>query len=804
MYPRSRQNRCRALALALSGALAGYLVLGPAAMPAPAAGVGPDGLSGVYVVQLADEPVVTHRDLRRTAGRRPDPDSDAVRAYVARLDLRRDALLAAVSGRGRAVAPRPEVLHTYDHALSGFAARLTSGQAARLTAAPGVRSVTRNETLYLTGSRTEAAASALPLADTARFLGLSSRQGLWSRFDGGPGRAGEGMIIGVVDTGIDPANPMLRPSPAPRPDAEAIARKWRGGCDAGTGPGQRFTCTGKVIGAAYFGKSVPGATPASPLDTEGHGTHTATIAAGNHRVAVSLPPSVLEGELSGVAPAARVAAYKACWGAAGCPLADVVAAMDRAVADGVDVINLSVGGALPSMDNPLYAAQLNAAAAGVFVATAAGNNGPGTVANTAPWVTTVAAAHGDTGYRTALALGDGTVFTGAGADRAVASAPLVDAARAGAPDTDPARLSRCSPGTLDAAKARGAVVICERGWIDRAAKSDEVRRAGGIGMVLVNTDDDQDLLTEVVSVPTVHLSAVDGAAVRAYAATSDAAVRLGTSRSVPRPTPGIAGFSSGGPDTLAHGDVLKPDLAAPGVDIAAGVAPVGTTPRFGVLSGTSMAAPHVAGLALLLKGLHPGWSPMAVKSALMTTASTTDGTGRPVRRSGAKATPFDLGSGHVTPAAAADPGLVYDSAFADWTDFLCAVSRPDVPGNNPRCGAARRIDAVDLNGPSIAVGHLTGRRTVTRTVTNVGSVRAVYRATVKPPAGFEARVTPEVLDLAPRASARFTVRLTRRDAVYGRWAFGTLTWTDEHRQHQVRSPVALLAHRLDAPGTAAG
>ncbi|WHM40851.1 S8 family serine peptidase [Streptomyces sp. BPTC-684] len=808
-----------------------------ASVPARAADPGKGYRDGVYLVRLADRPVATHEGTRPLPGRRLDAGSDAVRRYIARLDRRREGVLADLS-RTVGAAKEPTVLYEYHYALNGFAARLTGAQAARLASLAGVVSVTRDERLELADQSTDSARS-LPqapapqapaprsprprggdpapgtgavtaFADVPRFLGLTGDKGLWSKFPGGAERAGEGMILGVVDSGFDPANPLLQPLPGPRPDAAVIARKWRGGCDAGADPDHVVSCNNKVIGAAYFNEAAePGPRDsASPLDTEGHGTHTATTAVGNHAVAASIPRTSLGGRLSGMAPAARLAVYKACWGEGSCALADVVAALDKAVADGVDAISMSIGVPLNTVDNPLSVAQFNAAAAGVFIVASAGNAGPGTVMNTPPWVTTVAASLDDTGYRAALTLGDGTAFSGTGAGTAVPSAPLVDAAAAGRKGTDPAQASLCAPDTLDRAKARRRIVICTRGKNARIQKSAEVKRAGGIAMVLANTTDAQELVAEVHSVPTVHVNATDGAAVKAYAAGTGATARLGAVRSVPQRAPEVAGFSSSGPDPLTGGDLLKPDLTAPGVDIAAGVVPGGTNGvfegGFGLMSGTSMSAPHIAGLALLIRAQHPDWSPMAVKSALMTTAYTMDNQNRPIQRSGADATPLDYGSGHVAPAAALDPGLVYDSTSAEWTDFLCSGPRASQAGDGGSCAAARKIDRSDFNYPSIAVGALTGRQTVTRTVTNVGSTKAVYKAALEVPDGFQARVSPNVLEIEPGASARYTVDFTQTDAVYDAWSFGSVTWSDAHGHHRVRSPLAVQAHQLSVPSKAKG
>ncbi|WP_327744382.1 S8 family serine peptidase [Streptomyces europaeiscabiei] len=246
--------------------------------------------------------------------------------------------------------------------------------------------------------------------DTPRILGLSGDKDLWAKA-GGPEHAGEGVIVGIVDTGVSTSNPMLDALPEPRPDAEAIAGKWHGDCVPGDDPAHKVTCNNKVIGAQWFGvgRADPdGEDIPSAMDTDNHGTHTGTTAAGNHGVAASVPGSNAEGRLSGVAPAARLAYYKACW-SNGCPTVDTTAAIDKAVADGVDIINYSIGGALP--DQPDMEALFNAAKAGVLIAAPAGNSGPDTVEHTGPWVTTVAAATHDTECTASLVLGDGRLYT---------------------------------------------------------------------------------------------------------------------------------------------------------------------------------------------------------------------------------------------------------------------------------------------------------------------------------------------------------------------------------------------------------
>ncbi|MGW1274101.1 S8 family serine peptidase, partial [Streptomyces sp. NPDC002491] len=653
------------------------------------------------------------------------------------------------------------------------------------------------------GAAVGTAGAAAPPPDIPRFLGLEGEKGLWARL-GGPEHAGEGTVVGVVDGGVDPTNPMLAPLPEPRPDADVIARKWHGVCDGGDDPAHEVVCNNKLVGAQWFRKGVPDPTPEdipSPWDLDSHGTHTATTAAGDHGTPVELPSAGIRGEISGIAPAARVAAYKACWHD-GCWDSDLTAAIDQAVADGVDVISFSIGGTLTTSTS--MEAMFNAAKAGVFVSAAAGNDGPGTVANTAPWITTVAAETHDTGYTSTLVLGDGRRFTNVRMQASLSPAPLVDGADARRPDADVAQATLCAPGTLDPAAVRGRIVICDRGGVAIWDKGREIADAGGVGMALANTPSSaQEFFPNDYVVPTVHLSQDDGKAVRQYAA--QAGATAGFVPGVIRVrAPQVTSFSSGGPDLYSGGDLLKPDIAAPGQLVLAGVVPdgdSGSAARFGFFDGTSMATPHIAGLAALLKQLHPDWSPMEIKSALMTTATTTDNEGGPVaRQDGGKATPLDLGAGSPRAGLAADPGLVYDSTSADWTSYLCGLRlRPATGDGGDVCATTRPVDAGDLNQPAIAVGDLAGRQTVTRTVTNVGVDTATYRATLQTPPGYRAEVAPKRLTLLPGGSATYRITFTRTDAAYGVFSYGSLTWSDAHSHHRVASPIALRAARVAAP-----
>ncbi|MFF3334889.1 S8 family serine peptidase [Streptomyces sp. NPDC002888] len=823
----SRRLR-RATVSLLAPALAGGLILtsGPAAPAQPADPAREAYTAGTYIVQLQDRPVATYSRTAPAPGERLNTRTEAVRDYIGRLKRERDKVLDAVDG------VRP--FYSYQLLVNGFAAKLTARQATELARTPGVVSLVRNEMRRLADSATHEAATTagattetaarngrsaakaastagvLPPADTAAFLGLKEPGGLYSKFPGGQRNAGEGTIIGVLDTGIDPANPSLKALPEPRPDDAIIAKKWKGGCDPGDDPAHRVTCNNKLIGAQYFNKGLadPGeADWASPMDTEAHGTHTATTAAGNYDVPATVPDTAISGRISGIAPAARVAAYKICF-SEGCGTVDIVAAMEKAVSDGVDVINYSLGsGNGEDTTSPEYTAMFNAAKVGVFIAASSGNDGRGTTSNTVPWVTTVAASTHDLGYRTTLTLGNGASYTGVGANpSAVPSAPLVDGAQAAKSGVDRGDAALCLADSLDPAKVRGAIVICARGGNGRVDKSDAVKAAGGAGTVLYNTSASDDLVVDAHTIPTAYLTPAEGQTVKAYAASAggSATATIGAAFTERQEAPRVAGFSSGGPDLTSGGDLLKPDLTAPGVDITAGTAPGGSDGLFkgseGVMSGTSMSAPHVAGLALLLRSLHPDWSPLEIKSALMTTATTKDDKGRPIGRSNADgpATPLDYGAGHVVPNAADDPGLVYNSTSADWTSFMCAVGgHPVTDDGADACATARKTDPSDLNTPTISVGDLAGKQTVTRTVTDITGRTGVYTATLQTPPGYRAEISPKKLVVPAGGSATYKVTFTRTDAAYGDWSFGSVTWSD--KTHKVRSAVALRATRLSAP-----
>ena len=751
----------------------------------------------VYIVRLAEEPVVAYRGgikgypaTRPRAGQKVDPNSPQVVNYKSYLESRYDAVLAGAGG-GRK-------LYDYGYVFNGFAAELTAAQAAKLEATPGVLGVVKDH------------ARTLDTSSTPTFLGLDAPGGLWN----GLGVRGENVIIGIVDGGAWPEHPSF----SDRTDVNGNGTKdgklgyqqipgWNGRCV----PGEQFTasdCNQKLIGARYYNSGWGGNAGIdaqlpwefnSPRDYGGHGTHTATTAGGNAGVAATGPAAVF-GTVSGIAPRARIAAYKVCWetGEGGsCFTSDSVAAIDQAVADGVDVINFSISGSRTNFRDPVEIAFLFAADAGVFVAASAGNAGPttSTVAHPGPWLTTVAAGTHNRNGEGSITLGNGASYAGASFATALPPSPLVDAAAIAASGANPAEAELCFPGTLDPAKAGGKIVLCKRGTNALVEKTATVAEAGGVGAVIYNQAAGLNTLALFHSVPTVHVIDTSGLAIKAYIAGMGAGATGAISQSTVvynTPAPFTASFSSRGPLQAGGGDLLKPDLIAPGQDILAGVAPPGNGGRlFDLYSGTSMSSPHVAGLAALLKELHPDWSPMMIKSALMTTASDI--------LDGPNTNPlviFRQGAGHVQPNSAADPGLVYDSGFNDWLNFICGTQ----PGSF--CSAFTPIDPSNLNTASIAIGDLAGVQAVTRKVTNVSGKRLTVNAGITGVAGVTVAVSPSTLTLQPGETKEFTVTFTTATAPLNAYVGGYLTWSGDG--YRVRSPVVVKPVALAVPSAVSG
>jgi subtilisin family serine protease len=795
---------------AFSGALAESVLRDAGNVPIRLAGSEDPSQTRVYIVQLKAPSVAE----TRAPGVRVNKESPDVRAYAAQIgDAQDRVLLKAGSG--------VEKIYSYRYGLNGFAARMTEGQAHKLKHLPEVLNVWEDEVRPLA---TRHSPTFLGLFDAEN--GLRSVEGL----------DGEDVVIGVIDSGVTPEHRGLRDTrPADMPRAcrsswgettvlgrwlcrryhklpEVVAfeppEDWNGACESG----DRFTsddCNNKLIGARWF---IDGALATgfihedeirSPRDADGHGTHTATTAAGVRTDASIF--GTLIGGIEGIAPRARVAAYKACWlrpddTRASCNTSDLANAIDAAVADGVDVISYSVGSSLTRTTAPDDLALLAAARAGVIPVVSAGNEGPGfgSIGSPAgsPAVITVAASTRDgESNAEAMEVSAPTNLAGRYAVREAFFTPPLE-------DVDPIEASlvlvdddtdtvndACEP-LINGDELNGKIAFIQRGGCDFDIKISHAEDAGAVAALVYNIAGNPVVMyseADPPGIPALMIGQADGNLILAEIdAGNDVQVILEKGLLLTSDDTGnqMARFSARGPAPIP--DVLKPDVTAPGVNILAGFSPDSaySTPgeNFAYLSGTSMATPHVAGLAALLRQAHPEWTPAAIKSAIMTTARQNVSNSPGLTSAGA----FDFGAGHIVPNDALHPGLVYDVMPDEYDAFAEAITT---------------LDAAQLNLPSIAMSKLTSSQTVTRRVTNASDEAGVYAVEVTPPPGMSIDVVPNSLSIGPGQSATFDVTATYLSGDLDgldRWWYGSLNWISEN--HDVYSPLAIKPTSIVAPG----
>ena len=774
--------------------------------------------NNVYIVRMADSPAVAYtggipgyQATKPRKGAKINPEDPKVVRYTSYLEARHNDAVTRVGG---------QKAYSYKYAFNGFAAKLTAAQAQAVLALPGVLSVEKDE-LYQ-----------MDTSFTPGFLGLSGPTGFWAN----TGALGENVIIGIVDSGAWPEHASFSDRTGVNGNATRDGKLgyqqipgWHGKCVPGEG-WNGDNCNQKLIGARYYNAGWGGNAEIkalfpfefnSPRDWGGHGTHTATTSGGNAGVQATGLAAAL-GKISGIAPRARIAAYKVCWADeptdGGCFGSDSVAAIDQAVADGVDVINFSISGTRTNFRDAVEIAFLFAADAGVFVAASAGNSGPSTftVAHPGPWLTTVAAGTHNRDGIGSVTLGNGAPpYPGSSFANALASSPMVSAENAinpayvhtpvaGIPDAaTAARL--CVPGSVDPAAATGKIVLCMRGGgVALVDKSRAAAMAGGVGSVIYNdivTPGAVDTTLALLhSIPTVHVTKANGTAIRTYilgTAGPTGSIAQSTVVASTAAAPLTASFSSRGPLLAGNGDLLKPDIIAPGQDILAGVAPPNNGGQlFGLYSGTSMSSPHVAGLAALFKELHPDWSPMAIKSALMTTAIDVWDGGAPPAAENIPTLIFRQGAGHVRPNLATNPGVVFDAGFNDWLAFICGTQ----PGTF--CAPGQAIDPSNLNVASIAIGDMAGKQTVTRRVTNVTGSAQTFTASKTGMTGFTVTL-PDPIELAPGETKPFSVTIERTTATLGVYGGGQLRLTSGNG-HVARIPMVVAPVALAAPTQVSG
>ncbi|XP_010927223.2 subtilisin-like protease SBT2.5 [Elaeis guineensis] len=797
------------------------------------------GSGDIYIVTMEGEPIVSYsggvEGFAPTATdsvEEMDITSEAVTSYALHLEKQHDALLDSLFEVGTY-----KKLYSYRHLINGFSIHISPEQAEALSRAPGVKYV--EEDMKVKKLTTH----------TPQFLGLPT--GVWPA-GGGFDRAGEDIVIGFVDSGIYPKHPSFSTYNS---DPYGPLPRYRGNCEIDPDTKRDF-CNGKIIGAQHFAKAAiaagafnPTIDFASPLDGDGHGSHTAAIAAGNNGIPVRMHGHEF-GKASGMAPRARIAVYKVLYRLFGGYVSDVVAAIEQAVQDGVDILNLSVGPNSPPTStkttflNPFDAALLSAVKAGVFVAQAAGNGGPfpKTLVSFSPWITTVAAAVDDRRYKNHIILGNGKLLPGLGLSPATHGNKSFDLVSANDVLLDSSIMKYnpldCQrPELLNKKMVEGRILLCGYSFnfvsgtasIKKVSETAKSLGAAGFIVAVESSYPGTKFDPVPVGIPGILISDVSKTkdlidyynsstkrdwAGRPLSFQAMASIEDGLAPILHKSAPQVALFSSRGPDvrdfSFQDADVLKPDILAPGNLIWAAWAPNGIDEAnfvgegFAMVSGTSMAAPHIAGIAALVKQRYPHWSPAAIKSALMTTATTMDREDRPLQAQQyskseimtlEQATPFDYGSGAVDPKAALDPGLILDASYQDYIRFLCSV--PDVDPHeilnitSSACNATGGHPA-DLNSPSIAISHLEGTQTVKRTVTNVAeSETYVITTRMSPEIALEA--SPPAMTVLSGASREMTVSLTVR-SVTGGYSFGEILMKG-NRGHKVRIPVVAAGFR---------
>ena len=726
---------------------------------------------GTGVVAKRGEPALAATSPLVTGAARLDVDAPASQAYLQMLSVRREARLEAASARlGREIEP----LFVYDAVLNGVALSLTADEAAAIATLPGVAGIERERIEQLQDDVSSAWVKAPEVWSGA--AGVATR--------------GEGVVVGIVDSGINPTHPAFAAVSPVDGFSHANPRgRFFGLCALG-----QATCNNKLIGIWDF-TTGSGATEADTgIDLDGHGTHVAGTAVGNPVNITRAFPSggQLQYQIRGVAPRANVISYKACEDD-GCAGSWTLASLQQALRDGVDVINYSIGGQNVDPWNSAGArAMLDLRNAGIVVAVSAGNRGPdlSTVGSPsdAPWVMSVAAATHGRRFVNRLRLSGGAtppplggVIDGQGLTGGTGPAPLA---------RDPQH-PLCSQGSGDltlpvtgasnpwpAGRWSGQIVLCDRGVQSRVAKSNNVRLAGGSGTVLLNTAaDGESVVADEHSQPATHIGFTAAQAVLQWLANGSGHTASIDSTVVEVQSANadvLAGFSSRGPSIVLPG-VIKPDLAAPGSSIqSASHNGNGDAP----LSGTSMAAPHVAGAAALLRAARPTWRADQIISALMTTA-------RPnISRApgGGPMTPHEQGAGMIDVARAVRANLAFPMGvdeFANGAGAPAAMNLPSLVFDRcaPGCGTLSRTVADLIGGGS-------------------------YTVAFSGPAGVTLTPSDTAFTLGAGASRTLQFTASINDpGLYGRWLYGTLTFTrqtsDEVRETRV--PVALRATASGVP-----
>ncbi|EYU33438.1 hypothetical protein ABFS82_05G071000 [Erythranthe guttata] len=693
------------------------------------------------------------------------------------LDTFYDSFLPTITnvaaGSTNSTTDRPRILHRYRHVFSGFAAKLSAADVEAMRLKKGFVSARPERVLRLLTTRSPS------------FLGLNQNTGLWKKSN-----YGKGIIIGMVDIGVEPSHPSFGDAGMPPPPA-----KWKGECQFRAGKG---ACNNKLIGARFLVPEI------SPLTNNlGHGTHTSGTAAGNFVAGAAFFGNA-NGTASGVAPLAHLAVYQVC-NDSGCPDSAIAAAIDAAIDDGVDILSISLGG----QDHPRFADDVLAVGAyramerGIIVSAAAGNAGSSSsVTNEAPWFMTVGASTTDRRITVTAVLGNGEQIDGE-TGKGFPSIEKLELVYPGA----------CF-GQLDP-NIRGKIVVCDNFLVDGIVSGKAVKAYGGAAVIILNSINQGETIFETPNVlPAMQVSYVDGRKIIDYSvSTPNATAALLFKGDVigNNQAPVVGQFSSRGPSQATPG-ILKPDIIGPGINILAAW-PISvenqtnTKSTWNIISGTSMSCPHLSGVAALLKSAHPDWSPAAIKSAIMTTADQVNIKGNPIEDEKLHAADvFAIGSGHVNPTRANDPGLVYDISPDDYIPYLCGLNYTNqevgiIVGRKVDCAKANSFTEDRLNYPSFSIvlkGSTNQIYTATRTLTNVGKPNSSYRVEIGSAAdGVIVNVDPEELffqNLGDKLSYRVIVSRSTSTKVTNTitqtQSQGFITWTSA--DYSVRSPIAFV------------
>ncbi|KAL3825212.1 hypothetical protein ACJIZ3_021241 [Penstemon smallii] len=575
--------------------------------------------------------------------------------------------------------------------------------------------------------------------------------------------------------------------------------KWKGKCDFTTAD-----CSNKLIGARSF---ITGET--MPFDEEGHGTHTASTAAGGFVENANIFGNA-NGTAVGMAPLAHIAMYKVCGGVL-CDESAILAGMDSAIADGVDVLSVSIGDeSSPFYSDSISHAAYSAMEKGIFVSCSAGNAGSKkeSLSNEAPWILTVGASTIDRKLVATAVLGNNEQLDGQSAfqPKNFSASSVLPLVFPGAKNTSDKDALSCKEDSLKNIDIQGKIVVCLYGSDEMIAK-----KAGAAAVILINEENlGYTTFAEAYVLPVTHISYVDSLKLKAYInSTSTPTAHIafkGTLIGDDDNAPVVAGFSSRGP-SLASPGILKPDIIGPGVNILAAW-PVSvenykySKSTFNMISGTSMSCPHLSGIAALLKSEHPDWSPAAIKSAIMTTADVVNRAQSPIEDERfLPANIFATGAGHVNPSRASDPGLIYDLQPQDYIPYLCGLNYTDqqvgsILRRRVNCSEESSIPQTELNYPSFALTfspHST-YQSYTRTATNVGELNSSYTVEIAPPPGIEVLVQPTSLNFSElNKKIKYRVAFIRLEtAINNTVVQGHLKWTST--KNSVRSPIVVMLH----------